>query len=439
MLTGSWPPRKRLALVASSIAIILVFKTVLTLQYPSSESVVGIRLPGYRGNNNDSTSDQEIPSPVRNATFFQVLAPSYTRAILDPKDESFDRLRCPAPNSERYEYLNPGHKTANSSDKQKKYFFALNLRQCVGILPRLIGSIVETVRFLGPENCVLSIVEGHSDDGTFDVLVALRKDMRNLGLEYHLQVSEIDPTQGDRIEGLAALRNLALEPLVNDSARYSPDTAVVFSNDVAICMEDLLELVHQRVFQKADMTCAMDWSDIDPAPIFYDIWIARAINGDTFWEIPPDGGWRYSANLFWNHPVSRQRYDEHKAFQVFACWNGAVVFTAKPILENKVRFRRSKPEECYAGEPRLFCKDLWINGYSRIAVVPSVNLEYSDKKAQKAKELHGHVSDAVGREDRSDESLKIEWDATPPEKVKCMSDFADQSWVPWNQGFESEK
>jgi alpha-1,3-mannosyltransferase len=368
-----------------------------------------------------------------------VLAPSYIKAILDPKDESFDRLRCLAPNPERYEYLKPDHKTAKSSDEQKKYFFALNLRQCVGILPRLIGSILETVRFLGPENCVLSIVEGHSDDGTFDVLAALGKDMRSLGLEYHLQVSEIDPKQGDRIEGLAALRNLALEPLVNDSARYSPDTSVIFINDVAICMEDLLELVHQRVFQKADMTCAMDWSDIDPAPIFYDIWIARAINGDTFWEIPPDGGWRFAANLFWNHPVSRQRYEEHKAFQVFACWNGAVVFTAKPIIENKIRFRRSKPEECYAGEPRLFCKDLWMNGYSRIAVVPSVNLEYSDKKAQKAKELHGHVSDAVGGEDRNDQSLKIEWDAKPPEKVKCMSDFADQSWVPWNQGFESEK
>ena len=379
-------------------------------------------------------------SLVRNATFFRELAPSYIKAILDPVDEKFDRLRCPTPSPERYRYLKSDHRTDNlkSVDGQKRYFFALNLRQSIGVLPKLIASIVETVRFLGPESCTLSVVEGNSDDGTFDVLEALRKDMRNLGLEYHLQTSEIDPKQGDRIEGLAALRNLALEPLIKEPARYSPDTAVIFSNDVAICMEDLLELVHQRVFQQADMTCAMDWSDIDPAPIFYDIWIARAINGDTFWEIPPDGGWRYSANLFWNHAVSRQRYDQHKAFQVFACWNGAVVFTAKPIIENQIRFRRSKPEECYSGEPRLFCKDLWMNGYSRIAVVPSVNLEYSDEKARKAKELHGYVSDAVKGENRDDISLRIEWDAKPPEKVKCMADFADQSWVPWNQGFESK-
>lgn len=439
MLTGSWPPRKRLALVASATAtlIILAFTASSTLQYPSSESVVGIRLPYYKGNNS-GTAEQETSSPVRNATFLQELAPSYIKAILDPNDDKFERLRCPVPNLARYEYLQSSPKPAKPADQPKKFFFALNLRQCVAILPRLISSIVETARFLGPENCVLSIVEGHSDDGTFDVLETLRKDMMSLGLEYHLQTSDIDPKQGDRIEALAALRNLALEPLTSDAARFSADTAVIFSNDVAICMEDLLELVHQRVFQKADMTCAMDWSDFPGGPIFYDIWVARAINGDTFWEIPPDGAWRYSSNLFWNHPVSRQRYDEHKAFQVFACWNGAVVFSAKPLIEKQIRFRRSAPDECYAGEPRLFCKDLWMNGYSRIAVVPSVNLEYSDKKAQRAKELHGYVSDALKGEDSNGTSLEIEWDANAPEKVKCMANFEDQSWVAWNQGFESK-
>ena len=295
---------------------------------------------------------------------------------------------------------------------------------------------METVRFLGPENCALSIVEGNSDDGTFEILEALRKDIGSLGLEFHLRTSDIDPKNGDRIEALADLRNLALEPLVNNSSQYSPDTAVIFINDVAICMEDMLELVHQRIFQKADMTCAMDWSDIDPSPIFYDIWIARAINGDTFWEIPLDGGWRFASNLFWNHPASRQRYDEHKPFQVFACWNGAVVFTAKPMIQNKIRFRRSKPGECYSGEPRLFCKDLWMEGYSKIAVVPSVNLDYSDKSAKKAKGLYGYVSEAVKGENVNDGSLRIVWDDKPPEQVKCMADFADQSWVPWNQGFE---
>ncbi|EHL01432.1 putative Alpha-1,3-mannosyltransferase CMT1 [Glarea lozoyensis 74030] len=270
----------------------------------------------------------------------------------------------------------------------------------------------------------LPYFNGDNDDGIPDQETqGLRKHMAILGLEYHLEVSDIDPSQGDRIEGLAALRNLALEPLINNSTQYSSDAAVVFINDVAICFEDILELVHQRVFQKADMTCGMDWNSIEPAPIFYDIWIARAINGDTFWGIPPDGGWRYAPNLFWNHPLSGQRYEERKALQVFACWNGAVVFTAKPIIEKKIRFRTSKPGECFSGEPRLFCKDMWMNGYSRIAVVPSVNLEYSNENTQKAKEVYGYVSDAVKAEQKDDESLKIEWDAKPPEQVKFKCDL----------------
>ena len=303
-----------------------------------------------------------------------------------------------------------------------------------------MGSIVEAIRFLGPEHCSLSIVEGNSNDGTLEVLAALRNDLESLGLEYHFQVSDIDPKVGDRIEGLAALRNLALEPLFNNPSHFSPDAAVVFVNDVAICMDDILELVHQRIFQEADMTCALDWSEIDP-PIFYDIWVARAINGDTFWEIPADGGWRYASNLFWNHSTSRQRYDEHKAFPVFACWNGAVVFSAKPLIHNKIRFRRSKPGECYAGEPRLLCKDFWLEGYSKIAVVPTVNLAYSDESAIKAKALHGYVSDAVHQvkgEVVNNGSSKIDWETKPPEQVKCMSNFEDHSWVPWNQGFESK-
>lgn len=363
---------------------------------------------------------------------------SYIKSILDPDDKSFDRLECPAPATLRYDYLQVDHNNADTVDKQVKYFFALNLRQSIDIIPRLLGSIVEAIKFLGPQSCALSIVEGHSDDGTLEVLEALHKDLGSLGVEYFLKHSEIDSKEGDRIEGLAALRNLALDPLSSNPSHYSSATSVIFINDVAICMEDILELIHQRLFQKADMTCAMDWNDIDPAPIFYDIWIARSIIGDTFWELPPDGGWHLSAHLFWNHELSRQRYEAHKAFQVFACWNGAVVFTAKPVMRKEISFRRSRPEECYAGEPRLFCKDLWMKGYGRIAVVPSVNLEYTDEKARKAKRLHGYVSEAVKAEDANNVSTRIVWEAKPPDKVKCMSDFADQSWVPWNEGFESQ-
>ena len=117
---------------------------------------------------------------VGNTTLLELLAPSYIKAILDPKDKEFDRLQCPTPTPKRYGYLQVNH-TDSKADGQIKYFFALNLRQCIGILPRLMGSIVETVRFLGPENCALSIVEGNSDDGTLEILGRVAQRYEKLG------------------------------------------------------------------------------------------------------------------------------------------------------------------------------------------------------------------------------------------------------------------
>jgi alpha-1,3-mannosyltransferase len=62
------------------------------------------------------------------------------------------------------------------------------------------------------------------------------------------------PTAPDRFcgRGYAKLRNLAVRDLVLRPERYDPNTTVVFSNDVALCMEDVLELIHQRTLQGAD-------------------------------------------------------------------------------------------------------------------------------------------------------------------------------------------
>ncbi|KAK3896481.1 mannosyltransferase 1, partial [Staphylotrichum tortipilum] len=84
-----------------------------------------------------------------------------------------------------------------------------------GLLPRLINSLVETIRFLGPSRCALSIVEGNSVDGTGEVLASLRPALEALGVTYHFSTTPIDPTHGDRIVALAHLRNLALAPLLN--------------------------------------------------------------------------------------------------------------------------------------------------------------------------------------------------------------------------------
>lgn len=123
----------------------------------------------------------------------------YLEAILTPQLSTLPTLECPAINTTRYGAL----KDRLPSDAAIKYFFALNLRQNLPLLPRLIGSIVEAIRFLGPTQCLLSIVEGNSPDGTADVLAALRPVLESLGVTYYFESSAIDPSKDNRVARLA--------------------------------------------------------------------------------------------------------------------------------------------------------------------------------------------------------------------------------------------
>lgn len=368
-----------------------------------------------------STSSSSSPSLEESKNDIQAQTNPYIHAIMDPSDSAFSRLECPQPKLERYNYLRDLTESS-ALDQLPKYVFALDLHQSIDILPRLIGSIVESIRFLGPQNCVLSIVEGRSDDGTIEVLDELRSSMELLGIRYQLQSSNLNPTATgtDRIESLAKLRNLALEDLIAYPEQYDKDTTVIFSNDIALCMEDFLELIHQRKFLGADQTCAMDWTYVGENPTFYDVWIARGMTGDLFFNIPEDGSWDNAWNLFWNDQKTRMRLYTWRPFQVFACWNGVTAFTAKPLMEKKIIFRAHKEGECFQGEPNLFAKDMWFHGYGRTAVVPTVNVEYSDEAAKKIKQLEGYVSKHVENE-RGD--IAIHWDTSPPKNVKCMPDY----------------
>lgn len=254
-----------------------------------------------------------------------------------------------------------------------------------------------------------------------------------MGVAYYFETSTIDPSKDDRVGRLAQLRNKALAPLSDLKDKVTGKTTVIFLNDVSACSEDIFELVHQKRALGADMTCAMDWTYAGEHPTFYDVWIGRTINGDSFFEIPPDGNWDSAWNLFWNADETRDRFSRQRPFQVFSCWNGATAFTAQPILESTVQFRAANESagECRQGEPQLFCKDLWFNGYRKIAVVPSVNLEYSVEKGERIKASKGYTSDLVSKQDSADD--QIDWRLDPPDMVRCMPTWANQYWQPWNE------
>ncbi|KAK5660562.1 hypothetical protein OQA88_13113 [Cercophora sp. LCS_1] len=462
-------PRRKGVLIVQICACFVAAAYLTFLSWPLGPEIV-FPLPkahhiGFSVSNSSEPlpddDDWVPPSAAVRVAKAQRIVPS----ILDPSSTSIQRVRCPAINSTRYALLIPTSPT-------RKYLFALNLRQCIGLLPRLMGSILEAITFLGPENCALSVVEGNSNDGTLEVLRLLTTPLDDLSIPYYLVTNTLDPTNGDRIKKLAILRALALEPLTGPSPvppptrdsdgvhnspeantywsvpqpelrpTFAPDTTVIFINDVAACAEDLLELAYQRTLQNADMTCAMDWAhgkddynEKTNIPFFYDAWIGRDINGEIFFEIDPETtDWKNATNLFPHEPVARQALSVGASFQVFACWNGAVAFGAEPIMTKEVEFRWAKGKECFAGEVQLFCKDLWMAGRGKIAVVPSVNLQYSDKRGTMIKKQRGYVSDYVKK---GTTDGRIEWRG-PPEKVKCMPNFNEQSWVPWNEPMGEE-
>ena len=246
------PSRKILAFSIFILLILCVRGGLLVSGYhPRLIPANGLRLP-------KPGPITEAPLLHGNPTLLKT-GKAYVKAIMNASDTHFPRLDCPAPTPNRYNYLRNGSEPSHTATGLPKYFFALDLHQCIEVLPRLIGSIVETIRFLGPENCALSVVEGRSTDGTYEVLKLLQDEMDRIGTRYFFTPSDIDPETDHRIEALAKLRNLALQPLVDHSKEYDPEVAVIFLNDVAICMEDILELIHQRKFQEADVACAMDW------------------------------------------------------------------------------------------------------------------------------------------------------------------------------------
>lgn len=62
---------------------------------------------------------------------------------------------------------------------------------------------------------------------------------------------------------------------------------------------------------------------------FYDIWVARDINGSLFLKKPP----------YVSEPAALQRISQGLPFPVSCCWNGLVVLNAVPFLRNGTRLR----------------------------------------------------------------------------------------------------
>jgi alpha-1,3-mannosyltransferase len=88
-----------------------------------------------------------------------------------------------------------------------------------------------------------------------------------------------------------------------------------------------------------------------------------------------------------------------------------VALSAAPFVRGEVKgFRapNTSAGECVQGEPNTLYKDLWLKGYGWIAVVPSVNFEYTDGTRRLVKAERGYVSDWAAREEEETEPMVVE-------------------------------
>ncbi|KAG8921887.1 capsular associated protein [Tulasnella sp. 418] len=275
------------------------------------------------------------------------------------------------------EVLRLRHRTDLQASNHK-YFFAINLYNSFDVIPDIFATLFRVSAILGYHNVFVSIYENGSTDQTKALLRIFDALTRSVGMRITIRTSM--RTRGafnHRIEYLAEVRNAALVPLheLRDNEGEVFDT-VVFMNDILPCVDDLLELIWQSRFQNAGITCAADYMFHDElnAPVFYDNWVARDINGTALENAPFEG-------VFHNLESSR-RFQHHLPVQVQSCWNGIAILDPAPLYAHPhVKFRMAKlaEGECSASECSLIGNDYWNAGYGRIIMVPRVKLAY-DKR-----------------------------------------------------------
>ena len=207
----------------------------------------------------------------------------------------------------------------------KKYFLAANLRNNQEVLPSIMEQVVRLILFLGTEKVDVSISENDSKDLTRPLLIAFEKQLRDLGIKsfFDLSTKPSEYKKRNRIEILAELRNEALGPFYKNMTHYDE---IIFINDgndrciltifnfviylsliVFFCADDVLELLHQHSFQKAHMTCGMDFHNDQFH--YYDKWVGRSMTGNMLINSP-------TAKMFSYDEEDQKRFYESKPVQV---------------------------------------------------------------------------------------------------------------------------
>jgi len=268
----------------------------------------------------------------------------------------------------------------------------------------------------------ITVYESGSTDGTDAKLLEIKQrfhEHRKISTSFTLQ-GNITRNDRQRIEFLTDIRNELIIPLQSLRTRYD---FVVFANDVFFSASDVMKLVDVG----GDLVCGMDFTHLSASadleqrliespsdykneaaavklndgtqasldlPIFYDVWVARTLEGFPFRNLPPyvpqcEGNiktlhdfatgmpafsdWMAEANFL---PMLNET-KPNEVQPVQCCWNGLLAVRAEPFYRG-LTFRSNLPSECLSASENHMCTDLWHMGYKRAAVHNGVRLSYID-------------------------------------------------------------
>eukprot|EP00835_Amoeboradix_gromovi_P005479 NODE_519_length_7315_cov_0.500554.p1 type:complete len:399 gc:universal NODE_519_length_7315_cov_0.500554:3403-4599(+) len=289
--------------------------------------------------------------------------------VLNEKLPTTDPFICSRPVVDRYDYL---------KQSGLRYFIMINLHNNDRVLPNIASELFKTIStYLGAGNVFISIYESGSRDYSKTELDYWSQFLDLVGIAHRFETGPVvrNTNSMNRIDYLAYIRNKALQSARLHSATYDH---MVFINDVYFCKDDLLELIHQRILQNADMVGGLDF-DLKSTKSntkrfgFYDNWVFRDLNG-----APPNN---FIEQLLKN-PESQERLVSNKPVQVMCLWNGMTVM--EPGIFQKIEFRRGnnrefgmkEPGECSGSEITTLCSDMIKNGFNKIVLIPDVHLVY---------------------------------------------------------------
>ena len=160
----------------------------------------------------------------------------------------------------------------------------------------------------------------------------------------------------------------------------------IILNDVYFCKDDLLELVHQRNIQSADMVSGLEFEFKKKQLGYHHTYTMIDLDGN-----PPND----NLNDLLVHKPSQQSLLLNKPIQMMCIWNGIIVMN--PLVFKTIRFKRKPHNLSNCNESSRLCSTMIHKGYTRIILIPNVHFTHSltDFKLLKSTDPIVHLFDPL--------------------------------------------